>query len=80
MGGSYPDIRAATGFWIGHGTGLSCSLAALSKPFLQETWTAMEECVDKGLVRSIGVSNFSPEKIEAFFADAKIFPAVNQVC
>ena len=40
----------------------------------------MEECVDKGLVRSIGVSNFSPEKIEAFFSDAKIFPAVNQVC
>lgn len=38
----------------------------------------MEDCVDKGLVRSIGVSNFSPEKIKEWFSEARIFPAVNQ--
>ena len=46
---------------------------------LQETWAGMEDCVDKGLVRSIGLTNFSPEKIEKWFSDARMFPAVNQV-
>ena len=36
--------------------------------------------MDKGLVRSIGLTNFSPEKIEEWFSDARMFPAVNQVC
>ena len=39
----------------------------------------MESLVDQGLVRSIGVSNFSPEKIEAILKSARIKPAVNQV-
>ena len=30
-------------------------------------------------MKSIGVSNFSPEKIQEWFSDARIFPAVNQV-
>ena len=47
---------------------------------LQETWAGMEDCVDKGLARSIGTTNFSPEKIEDWFSDARMFPAVNQVC
>lgn len=40
---------------------------------------AMEELVAKGLVRAIGVSNFSITKIEALLQTAKIVPAVNQV-
>lgn len=39
----------------------------------------MEDLVDKGLVRSIGVSNFSPEKIQGIIETARIVPAINQV-
>ena len=35
--------------------------------------------MDKGLVKSIGVSNFSPEKIQILMQGARIKPAVNQV-
>lgn len=48
-------------------------------PPFSETWGALEKCVEEGLVKSIGVSNFSPEKIQTFMPDAKIRPAVNQV-
>ena len=46
---------------------------------MQGTWRGLEAAVDKGLVRSIGISNFSPQKTDAWFKDARIFPAVNQV-
>ena len=39
----------------------------------------MESLVGQGLVRSIGVSNFSPEKIRELMDTADIRPAVNQV-
>lgn len=39
----------------------------------------MEELVEQGLIKSIGLSNFSPQKIESFISDVKIRPAVNQV-
>ena len=48
-------------------------------PPFNETWAAMESLVDQGLVRSIGVSNFSPEKIKSILKSARIKPAVNQV-
>jgi len=48
-------------------------------PPFNETWAAMESLVDRGLVRSIGVSNFSPEKIQTLLKTARIRPAVNQV-
>lgn len=44
-----------------------------------ETWPAMEEAVEAGLVRSIGVSNFSKDQIERVLQIAKIVPANNQV-
>ncbi|XP_047499304.1 aldo-keto reductase family 1 member B1-like isoform X2 [Penaeus chinensis] len=44
-----------------------------------ETWPAMEEAVEAGLVRSIGVSNFSKDQIERILQIAKIVPANNQV-
>ena len=40
----------------------------------------MSEAVDQGLVRSIGVSNHSPEKIQAWFGNARVPVSVNQVC
>ena len=57
----------------------ACYAAAPQPAPLQETWKAMEACVDKGLVRSIGISNFSPKKTDRWFGDARIQPAVNQV-
>ncbi|XXG51310.1 hypothetical protein AAC387_Pa02g5115 [Persea americana] len=42
-------------------------------------WEAMEECHRLGLVKSIGVSNFSSKKLSQLMANVKIPPAVNQV-
>lgn len=44
-----------------------------------ETWKAMEGLVKKGKIRSIGVSNFTREKIEDLWDKAEIKPAVNQI-
>jgi len=46
---------------------------------VKETWMAMEELVDKGLVRNIGVSNFPVALLHELLADCKIKPSVNQV-
>ena len=45
----------------------------------QDTWQQMEKLVEEGLVKSIGISNFSVKKIEDLLQYAKIVPAVNQV-
>lgn len=44
-----------------------------------DTWKAMEALVKKGKIRSIGVSNFTKEKIEDLWEKAEIKPAVNQI-
>ncbi|XP_075012539.1 glyoxal reductase-like isoform X2 [Calonectris borealis] len=44
-----------------------------------ETWTAMEELYEKGLCRSIGVSNFLISHLEQLKEDCVITPHVNQV-
>ncbi|KAH8432311.1 aldo/keto reductase [Aspergillus melleus] len=46
---------------------------------IKDTWAALEALVAKGKVRSIGVSNFTKEKIEELLKTAKIQPAVNQI-
>ncbi|GFZ21363.1 NAD(P)-linked oxidoreductase superfamily protein [Actinidia rufa] len=46
---------------------------------LKSVWEAMEECKNSGLTKSIGVSNFSCQKLQRLLATAKIPPAVNQV-
>ncbi|KAF6174491.1 hypothetical protein GIB67_004685 [Kingdonia uniflora] len=45
----------------------------------KSVWEAMEECQALGLVKSIGVSNFSSKILEQMLSFAKIPPAVNQV-
>merc|ERR1719516_899295 len=44
-----------------------------------DTWLAMEKLVEKGLVKSIGVSNFNSEQIEDILKRGNIKPVTNQV-
>ncbi|XP_003389202.1 PREDICTED: alcohol dehydrogenase [NADP(+)]-like isoform X8 [Amphimedon queenslandica] len=46
---------------------------------LAKTWEVMESLVSKGLVKAIGISNFTITKTEKLLETAKIVPAVNQV-
>jgi diketogulonate reductase-like aldo/keto reductase len=54
-------------------------LALTPALYSQATWQQMEKLVEEGLVKSIGISNFSVKKIEDLLQYAKIKPAVNQV-
>ncbi|XP_031259175.1 NADPH-dependent aldo-keto reductase, chloroplastic [Pistacia vera] len=46
---------------------------------IEATWVAMERCLELGLCRTIGVSNFSSKKIQRLLDFASVPPAVNQV-
>jgi len=51
----------------------------ISNATIQETWTAMENLVEKKLTRSIGISNFQGSLILDLLRYAKIRPAVLQI-
>ncbi|HEY1539853.1 MAG TPA: aldo/keto reductase [Solirubrobacteraceae bacterium] len=44
-----------------------------------ETWRALIELRDEGLIRAIGVSNFQPAHLERLIAETGEAPAINQV-
>lgn len=44
-----------------------------------DTWKALEPLVTKGLVRSIGLSNFNKRQIERILEVASVAPVSNQV-
>nr|CAH7752802.1 unnamed protein product [Callosobruchus chinensis] len=44
-----------------------------------DTWKALEECVRKGLTKSIGLSNFNSKQIERVLSIATIKPVMDQV-
>ncbi|XP_058106596.1 methylecgonone reductase [Magnolia sinica] len=46
---------------------------------MESTWAGLERCVDLGLCKCIGVSNFSCTKVDRLLQHASIPPAVNQV-
>lgn len=46
---------------------------------LSETWVGMEDCIQRGLAKHIGVSNFSRSKIEEINSKAVIKPEMNQI-
>lgn len=46
---------------------------------VRETWEAMEVLVQKGLVKNIGVANFTAPMLVDLLSYAKILPAVNQI-
>ena len=45
----------------------------------RQVWKAMEDAVEAGKVRAIGVSNFMEGDIDNILSDCKINPAVNQI-
>lgn len=49
------------------------------KATIQETWQAMEALVDKGLAKSIGVSNFNGQLLMDLLRYAKYVPATLQI-
>ncbi|HAT63154.1 MAG TPA: aldehyde oxidoreductase [Flavobacteriaceae bacterium] len=51
----------------------------LSEVPISETWNKMVEAKEKGLVKHIGVSNFSVKKLSNLIEKAKVSPEVNQV-
>lgn len=52
-----------------------------SRASLRECWLELERCVEDGLVRHIGVSNFNEQQLAALMDDEglKIKPACNQI-
>jgi diketogulonate reductase-like aldo/keto reductase len=42
-------------------------------------WRAMEELLEAGRIRAIGISNFYPDRVVDFVLHNKIVPAVNQI-
>ena len=46
---------------------------------IQETWQAMEKLVKKGLVKSIGICNFTTMMLIDLLTYAKIKPVINQI-
>jgi 2,5-diketo-D-gluconate reductase A len=63
-------------------TGLDyLDLYLIHQPFgdVHGAWRAMEELLQEGKVRAIGVSNFAPDRLMDIIVHNKIVPAVNQV-
>lgn len=50
-----------------------------SRGLYVEAWEALVECRESGLVRSIGVSNFTEEHLDRIIEATGVTPAVNQV-
>lgn len=46
---------------------------------LSQTWQGMEQCLDIGLVRHIGVSNFNISKLKEIIDNSSIIPEMNQI-
>jgi diketogulonate reductase-like aldo/keto reductase len=44
-----------------------------------DTWRAMEEIQAEGKIKSIGVSNFFQEHLDALLQTAKVIPSINQI-
>ena len=49
------------------------------KDCVKQTWQTMEEYVNQGKIRSIGVSNFNQHHLNDLLEYAKIVPAINQI-
>lgn len=62
------------------GDSLFSSKFQVSKHSFVDTWRGMEKCVELGLTKSIGISNFNHHQINKLLnSGIKIKPSVNQV-
>lgn len=79
-GGGDRPIDLYLQHWPGqwHGGSMDESRAA-AKERRQATWRQMELCVESGLARAIGVSNFLVPHLEDVLDGCSIPPAVNQI-
>ena len=68
-----PSVRYPPGFYY------EDNKVELSNTTIQETWQAMEKLQEKGLARSIGISNFNGQLIQDLLRYAKIPPAALQI-
>jgi D-xylose reductase len=64
--------------WFYDPTAAEPKIEEVAVPIL-ETWRAMEELVDQGLVKQIGVCNFGTSLLRDLLASARIRPSVLQV-
>lgn len=55
------------------------SFVPLEQQPIADTWEGMEDCLDAGLARHIGVSNFSIKKLKKLLETARHRPEMNQV-
>ncbi|ODV88574.1 hypothetical protein CANCADRAFT_3218 [Tortispora caseinolytica NRRL Y-17796] len=46
---------------------------------ISETWAALEELVEEGKIRNLGVSNYRKSDLQELFTIARIRPVVNQI-
>ena len=46
---------------------------------IRETWEVMEEYVDNGKLRAIGLSNINPHHVDELLSYARIRPVINQI-
>ena len=59
--------------------GIAKGMVRLDNVPVRETWEAMEELVKEGLVKSVGVANFTGPMLVDLLTYAKIKPAMNQI-
>jgi diketogulonate reductase-like aldo/keto reductase len=50
-----------------------------SRDLYSEAWRALVHCRERGLVRSVGVSNFTEAQLTRIISESGVTPAVNQV-
>ncbi len=74
------DGRGRGGCVFGNHTAGVKKTVPLRKGFgLQDTWRALEACVDAGLIRSLGVSNFRAAVVNDVLCYCKHKPVCNQI-
>ncbi|KAL2265554.1 hypothetical protein VTJ83DRAFT_6654 [Remersonia thermophila] len=80
LGTDYVDLYLIhSPFWAGDIYSPDPEVRAAAERALQEKWAEMEAAKDSGRVRSIGVSNFLKEHLEAVLKTARYPPVVNQI-
>ena len=58
---------------------LGTDFIALAELPLIDTWKALENCVDAGLCKNLGVCNFNSTNLKGIIEGARIRPLINQV-